>query len=80
MKPILTFRREITLLAQNNAGKSAVLAGLRFFFDDNIFQDESFLNNTEFLRKQEGSAAETGGGGRLVFWRRQYLSLNEVDQ
>lgn len=36
------------LIGVNNAGKTAVLLALRYFFDETIFKDESFLNKTAF--------------------------------
>lgn len=42
------------LIGANNAGKTAILNAIRFFFDDTLYQDESFLNRTEFIGKAGG--------------------------
>src|SRR3989344_8109539 len=36
----------------NNAGKTAILNAIRFFFDNTIYNDDSFLNKTEYLAKK----------------------------
>lgn len=42
-------------IGANNSGKSTVLSAARFFFNDEIFTDESFINKTAFLSKKLGS-------------------------
>jgi hypothetical protein len=42
------------LIGPNNAGKTAILNGLNFFFDPKFYVDESFLNKTVFLGKGSG--------------------------
>jgi len=42
------------LIGVNNAGKTAVLNAINFFFDNSVFSDESFLNITEYLAKKAG--------------------------
>jgi len=39
----------------NNSGKSTVLNAIHAFFDDSIFNNESFVNKTAFLSKKAGS-------------------------
>ena len=36
----------------NNSGKTAVLNAVHFFFDSSLYQDDSFLNRTEYLAKK----------------------------
>ncbi|MDD3285047.1 MAG: AAA family ATPase [Patescibacteria group bacterium] len=42
------------LIGANNAGKTAVLNAINFFFDSSLFFDESFLNRTNYLAKKSG--------------------------
>ena len=39
----------------NNSGKSTILNAIHFFFDNDVFDDESFVNKTSFLSKRAGS-------------------------
>lgn len=38
----------------NNAGKTAVLNAINYFFDNSLYTDETFLNKTEYIAKKEG--------------------------
>ncbi len=42
------------LIGINNAGKTAILNALNFFFNDSLYQDETFLNRTTYLAKKAG--------------------------
>lgn len=42
------------LVGPNNAGKTALLAAIRCFFDTTVFSGSGDLNKTEFAAKQEG--------------------------
>ena len=42
------------LIGINNAGKTAILNAVSFFFNDTQYHDESFLNRTEYLAKKAG--------------------------
>ncbi|MDD5382404.1 MAG: AAA family ATPase [Candidatus Margulisbacteria bacterium] len=48
------FSQGTYLIGPNNAGKSVVIDAIRFFFDNNLYKDEGFLNKTEFLSKGSG--------------------------
>lgn len=56
------FRKEVSvdleqatyLIGPNNAGKTALLAAIRCFFDTSAFSGSADLNKTEFAGKQEG--------------------------
>lgn len=62
IKNFKCFRRETTidleqstyLIGPNNAGKTAILAAIRCFFDSSVFSGE-LLNRSEVAAKQEGS-------------------------
>ncbi len=51
---IFDLAKSTFLVGINNAGKTAVLQGVRYFFDDDQFKDNSFLNKTEFIGKKAG--------------------------
>ncbi|MEX2304937.1 MAG: AAA family ATPase [Waddliaceae bacterium] len=51
---VFSFDKLTYLVGVNNAGKTAALHGILFFFDDNRIEDGSFLNRQEFTRKQTG--------------------------
>jgi AAA15 family ATPase/GTPase len=40
------------VIGVNNAGKTNILHGIKAFFDDEYFQDSSFLNRSEFIAKK----------------------------
>jgi len=42
------------LIGVNNAGKTNIFHAIRAFFDESYFADGSFINRTEFSRKQAG--------------------------
>ncbi|NTV22325.1 MAG: AAA family ATPase [Candidatus Yonathbacteria bacterium] len=50
---LLDFSQASYLVGINNSGKTNVLYAIRAFFDDQYFSDETFLNRTEYSRKQE---------------------------
>ncbi len=62
LKNFKCFREKIDLpinqgtyfIGINNAGKTAVLNAVKFFFDSSLFDDESFLNRTTYLAKKGG--------------------------
>jgi AAA15 family ATPase/GTPase len=42
------------LIGINNAGKTAILNAINFFFDNSTYSDDIFLNRTEYLAKKAG--------------------------
>lgn len=62
IKNFKCFRKQIVFplsqgtyfIGTNNAGKTATLGALHFFFDGSLYNDESFLNRTEYLAKKSG--------------------------
>jgi len=42
------------LIGINNAGKTAILQAIYFFFNSNLYENESYLNRTAYLAKKAG--------------------------
>lgn len=53
-KATFDLRQSSYLIGVNNAGKTNIFHGIRAFFNDQYFTDESFLNRISFSRKQSG--------------------------
>ncbi len=49
-----SFARSTYFIGINNAGKTAVLNAIKFFFDDSLYNSGEFLNRTLYLAKKAG--------------------------